>query len=797
MMKKAKFLGLLIATGGLLVSLFLLTAFYKSGSENNNHSEGSNIEWPSRRDLSRSARTIRKSLLIYGTGEPNHISAYQSYAEKRARESRWLEVIVKPDTAVTDEELCRLPLFLIGTSASNRVLQRIQDSLPYSTNKGRIVIKGLVALKDQDVYHLSLYPNPLCRTLPISVVTGYRDESILHYLNRQNRTTFRAEEFGVYRCGEGIALGFFEQGNGKPWRIDRKKSRNYLNDASGVANTDHYRFIYHGSAIPEQEIREFAKHQEHRLQKLLDKLSAIGAETASLPKITFNLYSHLEDKGLITRNTDLSHFNAADFSIHALYSDALKGSDFYADAKLVISKLIGSPRSQALSDGLAMYFSHEWRGAGFRFWAKRFYDTDNAGSLSKLLDSDIYAKESYLFMRPLAGSFVDFLITKFGWQRFGELYQKWPASGLPTALRDFSLKDLGGEWLNHIKNLNVDFEKLPATPPQRHFGFQKGFCYAHEGYQIYNGYLSRKSLESLSKAHALGTDWISLTPFGYLQNAHKPDYLRYSFGPGSENDESLLVAASYAKQLDMGVMLKPHILMWNPHWGWPGDIKMDSEEEWQNFFSFYYNWIRHYALLAEMADMDIFCIGVELMQTTRDHQKEWREIIKRVRQIYHGPIVYAANWWQELEQITFWDDLDYIGLNCYYPLSQKDSVTMADLKRGAADFLPTIEHIANKYRKPVLLTEVGFTSTSKNWKAPHKRKRGAALSFEDQAMCYRATFEAFWDKKWLAGIYWWKWPTYLEYGGRHNNGFTPNAKPAENIVKEWYSNKKIPPKTSY
>ncbi|MGH7602165.1 MAG: hypothetical protein ACREOI_37850, partial [bacterium] len=42
------------------------------------------------------------------------------------------------------------------------------------------------------------------------------------------------------------------------------------------------------------------------------------------------------------------------------------------------------------------------------------------------------------------------------------------------------------------------------------------------------------------------------------------------------------------------------------------------------------------------------------------------------------------------------------------------------------------------------------------------------------------------DGDWLAGIYWWKWPTMLEDGGPQDNQFTPNGKPAAEVVMKWY-----------
>jgi len=193
-------------------------------------------------------------------------------------------------------------------------------------------------------------------------------------------------------------------------------------------------------------------------------------------------------------------------------------------------------------------------------------------------------------------------------------------------------------------------------------------------------------------------------------------------------------------------------------------------------------------MLAEIYGMDIFCIGTELMKTTGpEHEQAWRYIIQQIKQVYKGPLVYAANWWLEYEQIRFWDELDYLGLNCYAPLSDKDNVTYKELKKGAERYIPTIARVARDFNKPVLFTEIGFTSTAHNWKEPHKSDRRATPYFEDQVRCYRAIFETFWEQDWFYGFYWWKWPTYMEDGGLNSTGITPAGKPAAKVIQEWYS----------
>ncbi|MFQ5709758.1 MAG: hypothetical protein ACE5HO_20070 [bacterium] len=743
--------------------------------------------WPTKRQLRRKLYEIRKELLVYGTGN-EQAAAYQRFAENLASRVRGIDMIVKADSAVTEEELRSLPVWLVGTPSANSILKKIQGGLPVRPGDNGFVVAHYTFSDQSDIYTLGFYPNPLNRSLPIMVTSGNSDASILSHLQDRNHWGLFPGDLQVMRDGLGVAYGFFRQSESGPWVLNAENFRNYRECNNSALETPHYIFIYHGEAAPVEEIRKFARQQEKRFQKLAQALSFVDFASKPFRKIEYHLYPSLEDKGLMTRNTDLSHFDLEKWQVHAVFNDDLRGDDFFADAKLLFFKYVGKSKSSALNDGVGMYFSSHWGKRGYQFWTRLFYQTGNTGSLEDLLDSNIYRRESYLIMQPLAGSLVDFLVSQYGWRKFLSLYKTWPGSGFPQSpLPGFSPGNLQEGWLQHLASLDAGRETVVRADPA--IEFQKGFCFAHEGYQIYNGYLSQQALQSLQKLRALGTSWISVTPFGYLGDAGKPGYFRYSFGPGSENDESLIRAVLSAKKLGMGVMLKPHVLLHGPHWGWPGDIEMRSEKDWAAFFNYYYKWMRHYAVLAEMYDMDILCIGVELMQTTKGHAKEWREMIKRIRQIYHGALVYGANWWKEFDQITFWNDLDYIGLNCYYPLSKKEKVTLADLKKGVSEFAPKIARVADKYKKPVLFTEVGFTSSAKGWQNPHERERRAAVDLEDQALAYQAVFETFWNKPWFYGFYWWKWPTFLGYGGERHNGFTPNGKPAEKVVQAWYGRK--------
>ena len=190
----------------------------------------------------------------------------------------------------------------------------------------------------------------------------------------------------------------------------------------------------------------------------------------------------------------------------------------------------------------------------------------------------------------------------------------------------------------------------------------------------------------------------------------------------------------------------------------------------------------HYARLAELYQVDLLVIGTELDGVTH-HEAAWRSLIADVRRIYSGPITDAAHWGPDFEQLPFWDALDYIGLNMYYPLAAPGEMPRADSPR-LKELVERIGNKARKYDKPLLFTEVGFPSSARAAAEPWKED-DAALDLELQERCYEVIFEAFYRQPWFAGLYWWKWPSHgnsIPYDGSYN----PLGKPAADVLARWY-----------
>ncbi|MFZ1807043.1 MAG: hypothetical protein WAU36_07480 [Cyclobacteriaceae bacterium] len=304
---------------------------------------------------------------------------------------------------------------------------------------------------------------------------------------------------------------------------------------------------------------------------------------------------------------------------------------------------------------------------------------------------------------------------------------------------------------------------------------QRGVCWVG-GRQI----VTEKEFEPLLRNNI---DWISQTPFAWQSSADDPNIRMNTNNDRSwwgESDNGIATTTQLAKMSKIKTLLKPHLWVRN---SWPGEIKMNDAKSWSEWFSNYQTFILHYAALAEENEIEIFCIGTELAIAST-HEDEWRKLIQEIRKVYSGKLTYAANFNEEYEQVRFWDALDFIGIQAYFPLSKTNNPTTEEMASNWSSHVQSIEKVYKKYKKPVLFTEIGYKSTVdaaiEPWKWPQENKE-AEPSDETQAKCYEAFFKAVWKKEWLAGTYFWKWYPHGQHSLQKID-FTPQGKLAEEII---------------
>jgi len=76
------------------------------------------------------------------------------------------------------------------------------------------------------------------------------------------------------------------------------------------------------------------------------------------------------------------------------------------------------------------------------------------------------------------------------------------------------------------------------------------------------------------------------------------------------------------------------------------------------------SWTQHITGAASAEAVDLAALN----RRRARYEQSWRALIAAVRRVYAGPLSYAANF-DQVEEVGFWDALDVVGVNAYYPLS--------------------------------------------------------------------------------------------------------------------------------
>lgn len=241
----------------------------------------------------------------------------------------------------------------------------------------------------------------------------------------------------------------------------------------------------------------------------------------------------------------------------------------------------------------------------------------------------------------------------------------------------------------------------------------------------------------------------------------------------------------YAHQRKLRVILMPIVLLEAPKGNeWRGVIHPDLWEDW---WESYREMLHHYATVAEKEHVEVFVVGSELV-STEPQLDEWTLTIRQVRKEFHGQLTYSANW-DHYATVPFWDQLDLMGTNSYYKLGKNSQASIEEIDHRWADIQGTPEHagslsFARKIHRPLLLLEVGWCSMANAVTEPWDyTKLEVPLDLDAQRRLYEGFFESWWGKKDFGGFMIWAWTP--NSGGPQDRGYTPEGKPAEQVLRKW------------
>jgi hypothetical protein len=312
--------------------------------------------------------------------------------------------------------------------------------------------------------------------------------------------------------------------------------------------------------------------------------------------------------------------------------------------------------------------------------------------------------------------------------------------------------------------------------------YQKGMSFsAWSG----DAFSSSESDEALALLTETNTEWVSIC-FAWAQSNTTSHDIHIDPNR-TATTASVKHAITEAHSLGFKVMLKPMVdtLEEEKTQGYPtvwrGEIQ--PSDEW---FASYSNFINFFAEFAEENDVELFSVGCEFKATTRE-KEQWERVISGVRERYSGPITYAADW-TNYQNIEWWDSVDYVGIDAYFPLSLfKNNPSLEELKNAWNSYADEIETWLSTVNKPVIFTEIGYRSGDGTNMAPSNYWTDMTVDLQEQRDCYEAAFQTLWNRSWFYGFYWWTWIHDPTKGGPNDSSHTPQNKPAQDVVTQWYS----------
>ncbi len=293
---------------------------------------------------------------------------------------------------------------------------------------------------------------------------------------------------------------------------------------------------------------------------------------------------------------------------------------------------------------------------------------------------------------------------------------------------------------------------------------------------MFRGDQVRESFDRMIKG--TGADFVIFVPNG-LQDTPQSETISY-VNDDNVCDEELIDMIRYAHSKGVRVALKPTANCkngtWRAHINF-FDEDVPCEPKWSNWFRSYTEFQCHYAVIAQAENCEMLIAGCEMVQTER-REAEWRRLIGDIRAVYHGPVSYNTDKYQE-HNVKWWDAVDVISSSGYYPIDDWENQ------------LDRIERVVKKYQKPFFFAECGCMATRGSSKVPNDWSLSGPIASEEQADWYRAMFDACLKRDWVQGFCLWSWPARPQtvQEACTNRAYEICHKPAEAYVKKIYTNK--------
>ena len=246
--------------------------------------------------------------------------------------------------------------------------------------------------------------------------------------------------------------------------------------------------------------------------------------------------------------------------------------------------------------------------------------------------------------------------------------------------------------------------------------------------------------------------------------------------------------------------------------------KPSQNDLWrESFFNSYYNYILNYANIAEQTKSGFLILGGKglfavinenLIDENEDtfptfnEEEYWLNLIKEIKNVYHGELIWAVNLSRTMDPLpNFIEDFDGIYVLIDSPLALGDQSSYDDIQSGFINLIDS--EIYEVYRSTDKSITLGFGYPALELSAKGCTLLGElcftdglfradqisqfAVDFNQQATIYNAIIPIAASREWISGI---SIRGYEPTVDIHSPSSSIRSKPAEDVIKYWFTNMK-------
>ena len=502
----------------------------------------------------------------------------------------------------------------------------------------------------------------------------------------------------------------------------------------------------------------------------------------------------------------------------ALTGERLPDASAAAAAGLWLEEGWGAPARAWVAEGAALERADRYWGRELDAWVAHLFSAGISPTVATLV-SPLRARELSVHVRaPARAMLVRHLLETRGPDVLGQLWRGErdldPSAELEESFRAF------------LAQCAVAHPRGARRPSGTDVPALRGAAFATASSpreRARSGWGTAASQRSLRELREAGANAIALTGF-FADRPEGGDGRPVAFAPAVgalEGDAAVATVVSQARGQDLAVLLEFEFLT-GTSGTWSGDLKRLGDDAWRAFFERYERAVVHYALLAELLAVDVASVGGGMARAASTarvpavtgvppaaggapedppaepgsaavKREAWTRVIAQARALYTGLLTYSAGW-PQAQRVEFWGDLDAIGLRIATDLRTTAGAENAtgdadaDAPRTAGGELWPAERFARGLGRPLLVTSIGFRSTSRARAAVVDAGGDVDPHVQAELVSELATALTNLERSERAprGLFLWKWMSDPDAGGSADRSYSPQGKKTMSVLGELF-----------